>query len=782
MFAARKAQRGEEIQRQEAQRKQAEAEAERLRAESEQQRADFQARKASESQQLSRRLLYASDMNLAQQSLRQNNLGRARRLLDRHRPQPGEEDLRGWEWRYLWQLSRSSALVTLTNRPARGFRVSFSPDGRRLAVGWYDGRVDLWDVPGRRLFRPLTDREQPHKGQVAFSPLRNLLLATSEPKTVTLYDLDSGLESVLWRAPEREEWEVRDLAFSQDGSKATIYAGSIREVGDAVWVVDVASARIESRHSTLASVSVHCGAARLSPDNRRLYLSRSRNVGYQCSIQCIDLTTGTQLWETEQQREFGLTTLAISPDGKVLAAGSGFLDPTIRLWEAATGQLRGRFEGHTGWVAKLVFSKDGKQLLSAGSDQTIRFWETGNWTATGVLRGHTDEINSVTISESAQLIASTGKDGNLMLWRADGTGVADGYRLLPPGLDKHGVMPLDHGRLLLLPSDRSPELLDLKHDVRSTPLNEMGRDFLDWLPGGILCHWTGTNQILVREWRGGEFVRLGAIKVDSGQRPTGVAYNLSRHLLAWTEETSPTSVFLVGLGTPGRLFELRSDVRGLVPFRFSEDGSHLVAGRKKWFSQRLDPVRGWNIESGQIVVSIDEPILAATTAAGGRVLVATIPKANDHEIAFYDLAHPGPAPRRVPGRNSSTLLAVSPDGQLVASTTGGGLVRLFDPVKGEIVANLQGHLNAAFGAAFSPDGRRLISSYGGREAIKLCDVGTRQELLTLNSSTGEQLHGAIWSSDGDVILAEAPWQAWRAPSWEEIAAAEAKEKAEIKQP
>ena len=38
------------------------------------------------------------------------------------------------------------------------------------------------------------------------------------------------------------------------------------------------------------------------------------------------------------------------------------------------------------------------------------------------------------------------------------------------------------------------------------------------------------------------------------------------------------------------------------------------------------------------------------------------------------------------------------------------------------------------------------------------------------------------SANGDVILASDPWQAWRAPSWEEIAAAEAKEQAEIKQP
>jgi hypothetical protein len=79
------------------------------------------------------------------------------------------------------------------------------------------------------------------------------------------------------------------------------------------------------------------------------------------------------------------------------------------------------------------------------------------------------------------------------------------------------------------------------------------------------------------------------------------------------------------------------------------------------------------------------------------------------------------------------------------------------------------------------DGRRLISTFGGREAVKLWDVGTRQELLTLGGTASSTVSGR-WSADGDVILAGAPWQAWRAPSWEEIAAAEAKEKTETKQP
>jgi hypothetical protein len=65
----------------------------------------------------------------------------------------------------------------------------------------------------------------------------------------------------------------------------------------------------------------------------------------------------------------------------------------------------------------------------------------------------------------------------------------------------------------------------------------------------------------------------------------------------------------------------------------------------------------------------------------------------------------------------------------------------------------------------------LISSSGGREAVKLWDVGTRQELLTLPGA-GSLLLGAAWSADGDTILAGEPWQIWSAPSWEEIAVTE----------
>jgi serine/threonine protein kinase/WD40 repeat protein len=904
------------------------------KAESEQQRANTQAQKASASEQRARRLLYASDMNLAQQALKLNNVGKARRLLARHRPAPGEEDLRGWEWRYLWQLTRDSALVTLTNRPShQGFSVSFSSDGKTLAVGWWDGRVELWDVPGRRWVRALTDHERPHVGRVAFSPIRNLLAATSEHMMVTLYDLDSGRESILWQAPPQAEWNVRDLSFSQDGSRLVIYAGSNPECADAVWVVNVSSSRIEGPHSAGCSQHDydHFGAARLSPDNRRLYLAHNDYLNQRYSIRCIDPSTGEEFWKTPWQtlaQNLGLMTLDISPDGQVLASASGFTETTIHLWETANGEHLKALEGHTVCVYDLAFTRDGRHLISAGGDQTIRFWDTSAWTNTTVLRGHTDEVWSIASSDPAQLIASVSKDGDLKLWKKDGNRAADGYRRLSEALGDNDVHPLDHSRVLLLPPGQPPELVDLKRDSPPVPLRGIGSsdNVLGCFDANLLCVWnvindclgnnllsngsfsngltgwvveqhsnarasftrtfdftnnqpsvrisvtnadtTGwyiqfncpglelasnlaytisfaakatpatnadvavtqahsdwldlgyhrslnlttnwqwftytfqpsagdtnarvnfgsmgdklstfwfadvrlqagtyqTNQILVGELRGAEFVQRAAIPLNPGIRPTGLAYNPARQLLAWTEGTFSTSVYLASLAAPGRRIELTNDVPGLVPLRFSKDGHYLAAAKEPGI------LRTWNVETGQTVASITN-FTDFRFAANGSVLVVTLHHRTLEEIGFYDLARPDRPPQCVPGGFFETALAVSPDGGLVSATTLDGRVLLLDPAMGKLIETLHGQSPAVSGSAFSPDGRRLFSSSIGREAVKLWDVDTRQELLTL-AGVDQYVGVDKWSADGDVILAGVPWQAWSAPSWEEIAAAEAKD-------
>src|SRR4029077_19431184 len=80
-----------------------------------------------------RRTVYATRSNLALAAWNNNDVGRLRHLLDLLRPAPGEPDLRGWEWRYLWQLAHEDRLTLWTRGEDRFADVAFSPDGQSLA-------------------------------------------------------------------------------------------------------------------------------------------------------------------------------------------------------------------------------------------------------------------------------------------------------------------------------------------------------------------------------------------------------------------------------------------------------------------------------------------------------------------------------------------------------------------------------------------------------------------------------------------------------------------------
>ena len=71
-------------------------------------------------------------MLLAQQVREEGNLDLTLNLLNRHRPAPGEADLRGWEWRYLWNLCQSDEVATFATNSA-GYRSLGDFSGRHSA-------------------------------------------------------------------------------------------------------------------------------------------------------------------------------------------------------------------------------------------------------------------------------------------------------------------------------------------------------------------------------------------------------------------------------------------------------------------------------------------------------------------------------------------------------------------------------------------------------------------------------------------------------------------------
>jgi hypothetical protein len=111
--------------------------------------AEANATRAQQNEAAARERLYAADINLAHQALLSDNLRQARALLQNHVPQPGQPDLRGFEWRYLWQQCQGEELFSLPGDTKMATVLAFSPDNRHLAVGG-DGKTRLFDLTEHR--------------------------------------------------------------------------------------------------------------------------------------------------------------------------------------------------------------------------------------------------------------------------------------------------------------------------------------------------------------------------------------------------------------------------------------------------------------------------------------------------------------------------------------------------------------------------------------------------------------------------------------------------------
>ena len=99
---------------------------------------------------------------------------------------------------------------------------------------------------------------------------------------------------------------------------------------------------------------------------------------FQASRDSLPQAGGWRCMKTLAGHSSWVRTVAVSPDGRYLASGSG--DKTVALWTFPEGKQIARLTDHTAWVRCIAFSPDSKLLASATNDNTIRLWEvaTGN--------------------------------------------------------------------------------------------------------------------------------------------------------------------------------------------------------------------------------------------------------------------------------------------------------------------------------------------------------------------------------------------------------------------
>ena len=673
-----------------------------------------QAYRAYETARSLRRNLYVADMKVAQLAVEENNLGRATQLLEKYFPGPGDEDLRGFEWRYLWSSSRGDEIFTFRGHNQILTAALFSPDGKILLTASRDGRVMIWDASAKKVIHTLTcEPENINQARLAFSP---------DGKTLAYAAAEQGelFETDRWQKFKELQGSASGLSFSSDGKTllARIGPNGATSWNTATW------------HTTLITIED------LKDRNLTFFPDGTVLAGHFFGM--------LDRWDLPSERKIGefkglkgpLASQAVSPNGKFVA-GSSF-DGGVTVWDAETQQLLWTTAAHDQFCFGLAFSPDSKTLASSGEDHLIRLWDVAGGRSLSTLQGHSSAVGKVMFSPDGRTLASASKDGTAKLWSAV-------PKPQDPGLTNAiftggEIMPVwlsANGRTLGVALQTSPFNRDQRlgfYDVITRQITNGIVPLENYQDSKIFVPGIGTSE------------QPGTISSD-GQgfavgKPDG-------------------DVQLWNLLTGKPMATLQGFTNQIEWVEFSPSKTKLAA------SSRDHVTRVWNLATGNvehvftnsfrpIAFSPDETILAAV---------------GDHDtVTLWNLTTNQKGKTLRGHRWTIVSVAFSPQGKLVATASLDNTARLWETASGHEIASLEGHKVGVTSVAFSPDGKTLASSSDDK-TIKLWKVETGQELLTLKGLEVRVVR-VLFSPDGETLVAgfagRKALQLWRVPSFAEI--------------
>lgn len=439
------------------------------------------------------------------------------------------------------------------------------------------------------------------------------------------------------------------------------------------------------------------------------------------TLRLWDLVSGTEIWKVDTGRL--ITSADVSADGKFIVTGEAGLavgtpdeeddNPlgAVKLWDLETGELVrvfGENGGHTHSVMSVIFSPDGKRVLSGSQDRTVIEWDV----ETGEILQQLSDENLTNEQVGAVLALDISEDGRYVLsGHADETiaNTADDF------------------------TDRILRVWDLK-----------------------------TGRIIGRFNPGAGFVRAVAISPDGTQVLTGIYTPQGGTLILWD----------VATGTELRRIIADSDVITTVDFskdgQFAITGSwsyrvtlwHLSTGVE------LNRFDGFPDRVLDVAYSADGQyaLVGVGNVGGNEVTRDTAEATLDSSVWLIDMRNRAQVRAFAEHQDWVWSADLTTDGSILATGTGplSGTpkdtgIYLWDVASGQLIRRLEGHTATVDGLAFGPDGKTLLSGAWDQVLI-LWDTESGEEIRRFGEdglAHEARIASVAYSSDGKLALSGA---------------------------
>ena len=340
---------------------------------------------------------------------------------------------------FLDPSGQPSARLSIDGGGAKAVWLETDREGRRLAVRWNDGRIDLHDA-GTGAVR------QTFKGykEIALSLSDQWLAQEGPDHTIELLPTH-GQEP--GRTLGHHRFSIKRMAFSPDGQRIAAFSDRIVRLWDVATGEEVYTIRQDKEDPAGLALSPDGGVIATScadhtsriwdlADGRPLAvipgpsvmwtLAFSSDGGYLAAAADSGSVCLYQLKGRHEQRRLAghrhrVHRVAFDPRLPRLASCSD--DNSIILWDAATARSLDRWIADRVWVTGLAYSPDGSLIASScgpwkreGFDFSIRLWDAEKGTLRKRLPGNTTGVWALAFDPSNRRLASGDEDGNVLLF------------------------------------------------------------------------------------------------------------------------------------------------------------------------------------------------------------------------------------------------------------------------------------------------------------------------------------------------------------------------------